>query len=173
MDSYAEEAEICDQISVFVLHNVFEEGTPGYLLLKALRCYIEVDIYASLEVHTKKTITSGREKLTHFYELINVSLLYHVVYHPNPKHMLLRQEYIMAEKPEDLETKSWNFPKIHSLQHIFDDIVAKGASRNFNSKTNESLNRPLKRKYFRSNFKDVAEQVNQIVIGVQHWLITF
>ena len=45
----------------------------GYLLLKALRCHIEVDIYAGLEVHTEKTIALGREKLTHFYELLNVS----------------------------------------------------------------------------------------------------
>jgi hypothetical protein len=53
---------------------VFVEGTTEYLLLKALRCFIEVDIYASLEVHTENTIVSGRGKLTHFYELMNVSL---------------------------------------------------------------------------------------------------
>lgn len=52
---------------------MFEEGSVEYLLLKALRCHIEVDIYVSLEVHTEKTIACGREKLTHFYELINVS----------------------------------------------------------------------------------------------------
>ena len=46
----------------------------GYLLLKALRCFIEVDIYASLEVHTEETIALGREKLVHFYELMNVSV---------------------------------------------------------------------------------------------------
>lgn len=65
--------EFHGQISVFVLHNVFEEGTTEYLLLRALRHHIEVDIYASLEVHTEKTIAAGRERLTHFYELINVS----------------------------------------------------------------------------------------------------
>jgi hypothetical protein len=55
---------------------VFEEGTAGYLLIKALRCHIEVDIYASLEVHTEETIASGREKLTHFYESMSVSPLF-------------------------------------------------------------------------------------------------
>ena len=70
---YLETTDFCGQISILVLHNVFVEGTTEYLLLKALWCFIEVDIYASLEVHTKDTIMSGREKLTHFYELMNVS----------------------------------------------------------------------------------------------------
>jgi len=51
--------------------------------LKALRCFIEVDIYASLEVHTEETIALGRAKLTHFYELMNVSPLFIIV--PTPK----------------------------------------------------------------------------------------
>jgi len=75
--------ELCGRISVFVLHSVFEEGTAEYLLLKALRCFVEVDIYAGLEVHTEKTIASGREKLTHFFECINVSPL------PITSHMLV------------------------------------------------------------------------------------
>lgn len=69
----------------------------------------------------------------------------------------LAQEYINATK--DLE-KNWNFPKIHALQHLFDDIEAKGATRNYNTKINEKLHRPLKRSYaLRTNFKDVAGQV--------------
>ena len=79
----------------------------------------------------------------------------------------------MAEKPEELGTKSWDFPKIHSQQHLFDDIVAKGATRNFNTKPNESLNRPLKKKYLRSNFKDVAEQVKWTVKGSSYCLMLF
>ena len=71
------------EISVFVLHSVFEEGITEYLLLKALRSYIEVDIYAGLEVHTEKTIASGREKLSHFFGHINVSPL------PAISHMLI------------------------------------------------------------------------------------
>jgi len=74
--------------------------------------------------------------------------------------MLLIQAYIIAEKPEELDTKNWDFPKIHLQQHLFDDILAKGATCNSNSKTNESLNRPLKQKYTRTNFREVAEQVN-------------
>ena len=57
------------------MHNLFLETKPEYCLLKALRCYIEVDLYASLEVHTDRTIAAGREKLTHFYELVKVGLV--------------------------------------------------------------------------------------------------
>lgn len=75
------------------------------------------------------------------------------------------QVYIAAEKASDPDAKSWNFPKIHYQQHLFDDIVAKGATRNYNTKTNESLNRPLKGIYHnRTNFRDVAEQVGQTSI---------
>jgi len=73
--------------------------------------------------------------------------------------MILVQAYIVAKKPTYLDTKNWDFPKIHWQQHLFDDILAKGATRNFNSKINESLNCPLKKKYICTNFRDVAEQV--------------
>lgn len=70
----------------------------------------------------------------------------------------------MEKENNDLDTKDWDFPKIHSQQHIFDDIMAKGATRNYNTKTNESLNRPLKGIYLnQTNFRDVAEQVCQMV----------
>lgn len=72
------------------------------------------------------------------------------------------QAYITDDETDNPESKSWDFPKIHSLQHLFDDIVAKGATRNYNTKTNESLNQPLKGKYHnQTNFRDVAEQVGQ------------
>jgi hypothetical protein len=83
---------------------------------------------------------------------------------------LLVQAYISAGKPSYLMEKNWDFPKIHSQQHIFDDIVAKGATRNYNSKPNEGLNRPLKAKYTHTNFRDVAEQVNQANMESYYWL---
>ena len=63
------------QIAVFVMHNLFLETTPEYCLLRALRCFVEVDLYASFEVHTDQTIVAGRQKLAQFYELIKVSLV--------------------------------------------------------------------------------------------------
>lgn len=51
------------------------------------------------------------------------------------------------------------------LMHLFDDIEAKGASRNYNTKPNEQMHRPLKDWYQeRTNFKDFAEQVRQLPI---------
>ena len=146
------------QISVFIMHNLFSEKTPEYCLLRALRCYVEVDLYASLEVHTDQTIAGGRQRLTRFYELMKVGLVESSSRNPS----LNFQEYMALEESssDGEDTKNWNFPKMHSQLHIFDDIVAKGATRNYNTKTNESRHRPIKRTYvLLTNFKDVAEQV--------------
>lgn len=59
---------------MFIMHNAFPEGGPEYFLLKALRCYVEINLYASLEVHTDQTIAMGREKVAQFYELMKVGL---------------------------------------------------------------------------------------------------
>lgn len=66
-----------------------------------------------------------------------------------------------AETPEGRKKpKNWNFPKMHALVHSFDDIVAKGASRNYNTKPNEKMHGPLKTSYARrTNFRNVAPQV--------------
>ena len=65
------------------------------------------------------------------------------------------------------DPKNWNFPKMHMLLHLFDDIVAKGATRNYNTKTNESRHRPIRRVYaLLTNFKDVAEQVCCFIVGI-------
>ncbi|KAJ7502026.1 hypothetical protein B0H11DRAFT_1610404, partial [Mycena galericulata] len=56
--------------------------------------------------------------------------------------------------------KSWNFPKMHSHWHVFDDIEKKGASRNFGTKMNESMHGPIRQMYHTStNFKNVTSQV--------------
>ena len=49
---------------------------------------------------------------------------------------------------------------MHLLNHIFDEIEAKGATQNFDTKPNEKLHGPLKKHYLcRMNFKNVAQQV--------------
>ncbi|KAI6100965.1 hypothetical protein EV401DRAFT_2061435 [Pisolithus croceorrhizus] len=56
--------------------------------------------------------------------------------------------------------QNWNFPKNHTRMHAFDDIEAKGVTRNFNTKPNEKMHGPLKEKYQkRTNFKNVAQQI--------------
>ncbi|KAK0483354.1 hypothetical protein IW261DRAFT_1549818 [Armillaria novae-zelandiae] len=55
---------------------------------------------------------------------------------------------------------SWKIPKVHTQQHFFNDIIAKGATKNYNTKVNESMHGPLKKAYqIQTNFKDVAEQI--------------
>ncbi|KAI5992667.1 hypothetical protein EDD15DRAFT_2388187 [Pisolithus albus] len=62
-----------------------------------------------------------------------------------------------------LMQKNWNFPKNHMHMHVFDDIEAKGVTRNFSTKPNEKMHRLLKEKYQRhTNFKNVAEQILQV-----------
>ena len=57
--------------------------------------------------------------------------------------------------------KNWNFPKVHSQLHLFDDIIAKGATRNLSTKPNESLHGPFRWNYITiTNFRDVDEQVS-------------
>ncbi|KAG1831971.1 hypothetical protein F4604DRAFT_1946273 [Suillus subluteus] len=62
--------------------------------------------------------------------------------------------------------KSWSFPKKHLVAHLFDDIMAKGATRNYNTMPNEKCHGPLKASYqYRTNFKDVAPQI----LRADHW----
>jgi 3-deoxy-D-arabino-heptulosonate 7-phosphate (DAHP) synthase len=53
----------------------------------------------------------------------------------------------------------WNFPKAHSHSHLFNDIKAKGVTRNSNTKPNEQLHGILKAYYRNTNYKDVDSQV--------------
>ncbi|KAG2123611.1 hypothetical protein DEU56DRAFT_690592, partial [Suillus clintonianus] len=59
--------------------------------------------------------------------------------------------------------QNWNFPKIHSGKHIFDDIMAKGAARNFSTRPNEKQHGPIKKWYLRqTNRKNIADQILEL-----------
>ncbi|KAG2060965.1 hypothetical protein BDR06DRAFT_966783 [Suillus hirtellus] len=80
-------------------------------------------------------------------------------------YLLVRCQYIMATEEDD---KNWNFPKLHMITHLFDDIEAKGVTRNYNTKPNEQMHRPLKDWYQHwTNFKNIAEQI----LHIDHWLL--
>jgi hypothetical protein len=69
--------------------------------------------------------------------------------------------------------KDWNFPKFHALQHAFDNIEAKGVTRNYNTKPNEKAHGPLRKSYLlRTNFKDFAEQVFMLKYSFELKLLT-
>ena len=64
---------------------------------------------------------------------------------------------------------------MHLAQHLFDDIVAKGVTRNYSTKIFEKMHGPLKESYTRqTNFKNVGGQViNQSLIYLWSWLISY
>ena len=60
----------------------------------------------------------------------------------------------------DTTQKNWNFPKIHLVKHAFQDIIEKGAVRNYSTRPNESHHGPIRKYYLlQTNRKDEAEQV--------------
>ncbi|KAJ7764640.1 hypothetical protein DFH07DRAFT_738222 [Mycena maculata] len=126
------------KMMLFVAHNVLVDDA-GLLLLQALRSYLEFRTSLSLEVHTSETIADGEREV-----LILDSVM---------------KDYISACEGTDHSEKNWNFPKFHARQHAFDDIKNKGASRNFGTKTSESMHGPIRQTYHRmTNFKDVTAQ---------------
>ena len=72
---------------------------------------------------------------------------------------MLLQSYVAADEDG---IKDWKFIKAHSHKHAFDDIEAKGVTRNYNTKPNEKLHGPLRDIYHeRTNYRDVASQVSK------------
>ncbi|KAJ3509195.1 hypothetical protein NLJ89_g5347 [Agrocybe chaxingu] len=137
------------KIALFVCHSAFDwdNHLRGYWLLRVLRKYLICDIYASLDVQTEDTIAAGRQALNAFAEAL--------------------QEYIQASQGVDEKEKNWDFPKNHTHRHTYDDVLAKGATRNYNTKYDERDHGPLKDSYqLRSNFRDYNEQI----LRANHWL---
>ncbi|KAI0754076.1 hypothetical protein C8Q80DRAFT_1296322 [Daedaleopsis nitida] len=113
------------------------ENRRWYLLMKLNRHYIILDVYAGMKRHTTITLTSLREMLPKFSQVV--------------------EEYKLVHK------KNWDFPKAHSHQHEPDDIENKGVTRNFNTKPSEHSHHALKTIYqTRTNFKHVEQQIANI-----------
>ncbi|KAJ7440438.1 hypothetical protein FB451DRAFT_1344109 [Mycena latifolia] len=124
---------------LFVAHNVLVDEA-GLLLLRATRCYLEMRTSIAFQVHTSETISAGRHELL----ALDTAM----------------KKYITACEGTDYDEKSWEFPKFHSRRHAFDDIENKGASRNFGTKTSESMHGVIRDTYHRmTNFKDITPQL--------------
>ncbi|KAL1671770.1 hypothetical protein EV122DRAFT_295305 [Schizophyllum commune] len=131
---------------VFAAHVVLtpESSPAGYRLLCAIACYVPVYMYMTLDVNTDRRIAKGRECLAKFEERIQAYIKY-------------------VEHDDTYGDKTWNFPKIHQHAHIFDDIEAKGAARNFGTKPFEKMHGPLRKIYKnQTNFKNFEEQIVRI-----------
>ncbi|KAJ6518357.1 hypothetical protein DFH09DRAFT_1264672 [Mycena vulgaris] len=136
------------KMMLFVAHNVLVDDA-GLLLLQALRSYLEYRTLLSFEVHTSETIAAGRREVLNLDSVMKAieSIL-------NP----YSQEYITACEGTEHGEKNWNFPKFHARRHAFDDIKNKGASRNFGTKTSESMHGTIRQTYHRlTNFKDLVK----------------
>ncbi|KZP04009.1 hypothetical protein FIBSPDRAFT_904596 [Athelia psychrophila] len=113
-------------LAILATHSVLtEQASPlGYLLLRTLRRFNLVDMYAALEEYIERAGTDTK-----------------------------------------FGAKDWDFIKAHLPKHVFDDIMGKGVTRNYNTKPNEKLHGPLKNAYRdQTNFKDVAPQI----LAVEH-----
>ncbi|KAK0493669.1 hypothetical protein EDD18DRAFT_1013410, partial [Armillaria luteobubalina] len=128
---------------IFIAHAIFTAANDpiGYILLRALHVYMELDVYASLTLHTSDTLRDGWARIPIFAST------------------LTRTDTIPKEK----KLKCWNFLKAHSHQHLFDDIEAKGVTLNYNTKPNESMHGSFKESYQHcTNFKNVDEQILRV-----------
>ncbi|KIY69438.1 hypothetical protein CYLTODRAFT_228753 [Cylindrobasidium torrendii FP15055 ss-10] len=123
--------------AMYCLHTTLTpERRHGYLLLRALRAYHELNAYGNLTVHTTTTIQMG--------------LAAHSRY-------LTRLKELQTQYPHE---KAWGFPKSHTPLHLFADIVAKGCQVSFSTKPSEQMHASLKATYqHRSNFKNVDTQL--------------
>ncbi|KAK0216357.1 hypothetical protein IW262DRAFT_1464893 [Armillaria fumosa] len=143
---------------IFIVHAIFTAANDhvGYILLRALRVYMELDVYTSLTLHTSDSLRDGWARIPILASLIEE---YEKAVHD--KDEVMRQAAINADKtPKEKKVKSWNFPKAHLHQHLFDDIEAKGVTLNYNMKPNESMHGSFKELYQRhTNFKNVDEQI--------------
>ncbi|KAG2063088.1 hypothetical protein BDR04DRAFT_1131147 [Suillus decipiens] len=119
-----------------------------YLLLRCIREYVNINMYATLEVRTSETIAAGCQAIKEFTQPLD--------------------QY----SAKDDSGKNWAYPKWHAHAHLFDDIEAKGATHNTNTKPNEKCHGPIRWIYLRwTNFKNIAEQyfidITQ-VLGLDH-----
>ncbi|KAF8834824.1 hypothetical protein BDN67DRAFT_992580 [Paxillus ammoniavirescens] len=115
-----------------------EADAIGYALLKCIASYIQYHMYISLDVHTESTLEAGEKELLVFHQCL--------------------QSYISMQDPAS--RKNWNFPKVHSAKHAFNDIREKGAACNFSTRPNEKVHGPFKHAFFlQTNWKDVANQL--------------
>ncbi|KAJ6554445.1 hypothetical protein B0H19DRAFT_1294201 [Mycena capillaripes] len=131
------------KMMLFVAHNVLDVDEAGLLLLQVLRSYLELRTSISFEVHTSETIAEGRREIQTLDSTLKLFIA-----------------ASNAELGENDPKKNWNFPKVHLRKHFHRDVEEKGASRNFGTKTSESMHGPIRNTYHRmTNFKDVTPQL--------------
>ncbi|KAG2028896.1 hypothetical protein BDR03DRAFT_1057700 [Suillus americanus] len=96
--------------------------------------------------------------INHFHHVMDISFSDGLKYENISKLIVVAAHDQYSAK--DDSGKNWAYPKWHAHAHLFDDIEAKGATRNTNTKPNEKCHGPIRRIYLqRTNSKNIAEQV--------------
>ncbi|KAF8263920.1 hypothetical protein EI94DRAFT_1806512 [Lactarius quietus] len=155
---YGAKYEDISKVVVFVAQNIIpQDNQEGRQLLLCLRSFSFLDLLLSFKVHTEQTILAGQKEIKQFgsyiWEYAGLTLT------SLDSDVLSDADDSDPDKDKDKD-KNWNFPKLHALLHSFDDVLAKGASRNYNTKPNEKMHGPMKKYYLnRMNFKNVAPQI--------------
>ncbi|KAF6744588.1 hypothetical protein DFP72DRAFT_1078429 [Ephemerocybe angulata] len=127
---------------IYASHNVLAgpssgQAERGYALLRLIRCYLDLDLLASLRNHSESTLAMGQEALNAW-------------------------DHELKEYRKVWGLKSWEFPKAHTHQHLFNDIRKKGVTRNSNTKTFETMHGTQKDAYDRTNFKNIDPQIAKL-----------
>ena len=120
--------------------------------------YIELDLLAFFEVHTDDMIRHSVTVVEKFTILANISYLFHTQKNFMIVNELDNQSYLKG---------GWNFPKMHLVLHLFDNIMSKNATRNYSMKPFKKMHSPLREAYKQiSNFKEVAGQVSDYLLDL-------
>ncbi|KAG9088043.1 hypothetical protein FRC06_002252, partial [Ceratobasidium sp. 370] len=104
-----------------VLHGAMSLPPHVSTLIELIRMQAEIRMLASFEVHTEETVSQGHELVRKFHQL--------------------------SRECTKKYGKSFNFPKMHMLCHLFDDIWRKGAPANYSTKPCEQMHGKLRRAY--------------------------
>ncbi|KAF6743131.1 hypothetical protein DFP72DRAFT_1102075 [Ephemerocybe angulata] len=126
------------RVLLFVCHDLFPPTNKKmHQVLRCLRAFLNLNVYSSFERHTETSLGVIED--------------------------MLRTFFVEIEKHGKIDrSKDWSAaPKVHMHVHMPRDIRGKGVTMNYSTKTFESMHKPLKGFYMKTNFKNVGPQILQ------------
>ncbi|KAF6759534.1 hypothetical protein DFP72DRAFT_1100990 [Ephemerocybe angulata] len=126
------------RVFFYILQDVFTaDDEEGYQLLACLRVFLNLNTLSSFENHSETTISLIETELERFMMEI--------------------------QKLCDIIGEDWLFPKMHLHMHMTRDILAKGVTRNYTTKTFETLHRALKEFYLDDKFPRFLKYIKGLI----------
>lgn len=134
----------------------------GFALLKTIRKFVELDAYVGFDLHTEDTLAAFEECLLEFQDLLDVSIL---TFDLTALILFSFQAYIaVAQNYAETAGKSWEFAKVHTHQHLPQDVRNKGVQKHMTTRISERFFGALRKWYrTRSNFKNVTDMVRNVM----------